>query len=87
MMDFEKNIHIDELYDLKHRHDNELYNVNEYKDHLLKGSLSKNLYKNDKTRGFLEHLQEMVGHMYSTNTVLRNWFNWNTHKYYDRHHN
>ena len=86
-MDFEKNVNIGELYDLKHRHDNELYNANGYKDKLLEGSLSKTLYNNEKTRGFLEHLQEMVAHFFSTNVVLRNWFNWNVDKYYDRHHN
>ena len=86
-MDFERTVNIGELYDLKHRHDNEPYNVNEYKDKLLEGTLSKILYSNEKTRGFLELLQEMVAHMFSTNTVIRNYFNHSVSKYYDRHHN
>jgi hypothetical protein len=86
-MDFEKSVHIGELYDLKHRKDKELYNANGYKDNLLTNNLSKVLYKNDKTAGFLTYLQDMIGHMFSTNVVLRNYFNWTVPIYYDRHHN
>lgn len=86
-MDFERNVNIGELYDLKHRHDNEPYNANDYKDNILSGSLSRALYKNEKTAGFLDLLEKMVSHMYTSNVVLRNWFNFSVDKYYDRHNN
>lgn len=83
----EKNIHIPELYDLNHRHDNELHNSQTYKDKILEKSLSKNLYQNDKTAGFLDRLQPMVIQMINSNVILRNWFNPTVSKYYDRHNN
>ena len=83
----EKNVHIPELYELSHRHDIELHNAETYKDKILEKSLSKNLYQNDKTAGFLDLLQPMVVQMISSNSIIRNWFNWTTSKYYDRHNN
>jgi len=83
----EKSVHIPELYDLNHRKDNELHNAETYKDKILERSLSKNIYQNDKTAGFLDRLQPMVVQMINSNIILRNWFNWTTSKYYDRHSN
>lgn len=83
----EKSVHIPELYDLHHRHDNELHNAEGYKNNILERSLSRNIYQNDITAGFLDKLQPMVVHMISSNVILRNWFNWTTSKYYDRHNN
>lgn len=83
----ERGTQIPELYDLKHRHDNELHNAETYKDKVLEKTLSKNLYANDKTAGFLDLLQPMVVQMITSNVILRNWFNWTTSKYYDRHNN
>jgi len=83
----EKGVHIPELYDLNHRHDNELYNAETYKDRILERSLSKNIYQNNKTAGFLDLLQPMVVTMITSNVILRNWFNWTVSKYYDRHNN
>jgi hypothetical protein len=83
----EKGVHIPELYDLNHRHDKELYNAENYKDKILERSLSKNIYQNNKTAGFLDKLQPMVVQMITSNVILRNWFNWTVSKYYDRHNN
>ena len=83
----EKNVHIPELYDLNHRYDKELHNAETYKERILERSLSKNIYQNDKTAGFLDLLQPIVVQMISSNVILRNWFNWTVSKYYDRHNN
>lgn len=83
----EKSVHIPELYELNHRHDNELHNAETYKNRILERSLSKNIYQNDKTAGFLDLLQPMVVQMISSNVILRNWFNHTVSKYYDRHNN
>ena len=83
----ENDVHINELYILHHRHDNELHNATEYKSNLLERSLSRSLYKNDKMKGFLDLLQPMVVHMITSNVFLRNYFNHTVSKYYDRHNN
>jgi len=83
----ENNVHIDELYTLSHRHDNELHNAVDYKTNLLQNSLSRNIYKNDNVNGFLNFLQPMVTHMIVTTSFIRNYYNWTVSKYYDRHSN
>lgn len=87
MESLEKNVHIPELYDLHHRHDNNLHIGYNYKDNLLKDSLSKPLFSNDKTNGFLLHLQKIIVLTIDSNVILRNWFNHTVSKYYDRHNN
>lgn len=83
----EKSVHIPELYELNHRNDNELHNAETYKEKMLEKSLSKNIYQNEKTAGFLDRLQPMVIQMITSNVILRNWFNPTVSKYYDRHNN
>jgi hypothetical protein len=85
--DLEKSVHISELYDLNHRHDIELHNAETYKEKILERSLSKNIYQNEKTAGFLDNLQPMVITMITSNVILRNWFNHTVSKYYTRHSN
>lgn len=87
MEDLEKNVHIPELYDLNHRHDNNLNQGYNYKDNLLKNSLSKQLFENDITNGFLLRLQNLIVLTVDSNLILRNWFNHTVSKYYDKHNN
>lgn len=87
MEDLEKNVHIPELYDLNHRHDNNLNQGYNYKDNLLKNSLSKPLFENDITNGFLLRLQSLIVLTVDSNVILRNWFNHTVSKYYDKHNN
>lgn len=87
MDDLEKNAHIPELYDLHHRHDNNLNRGYNYKDNLLKDSLSKPIFNNDITNGFLLHLQKLIVLSIDSNVILRNWFNHTVSKYYDKHNN
>lgn len=83
----ENDVHINELYILSHRHDNELHNATVYKEKLLEKSLSRNLYNNDNMNGYLNLLQPMITHMITTNSMIRNWFNFTVSKYYDRYNN
>ncbi|MFW6243102.1 MAG: hypothetical protein ACOC2W_02990 [bacterium] len=85
MESLEKNVHISELYDLNHRNDNDLNIGYNYKDNVLKDSLSKQLFNNDITNGFILHLQKMVALTIDSNVILRNWFNHTVSKFYDRH--
>jgi hypothetical protein len=87
MEDFEKGLHIPELYDLNHFNDNELHQCYNYQDNILKNGLSDQILKNDKTNGFLSNLQQMVVCMIQSNLILRNWFSSSVPKYYDRHPN
>lgn len=86
-MELEKSLHIPELYVLKHRKDNEIHQGYDYRNNILKKTLSRSLFKNDKTNGFLLYLEEMVVHMIDSNVLLRNWFNPTVSKYYTRHNN
>lgn len=85
MESLEKSVHIPELYDLKHRNDNDLNIGYNYKDNVLKDSLSRQLFNNDITNEFLLKLQKMVALTIDSNVILRNWFNHTVSKYYDRH--
>lgn len=86
-MDFEKHVHIPELYDLNHKHDNNLNAGYNYKDNVLKNSLSRQLFKNDISNTFLLKLQELISLTIDSNVILRNWFNFTNSKYYDKHNN
>lgn len=81
----ENDVHINELYILSHRHDNEINNSKTYKTELLNKSISPALYKNDNVAGFLDLLQPMVYHMIASNSMIRNWLNYTVSKYYDRY--
>ena len=87
MEDLEKGVHIPELYDLNHRNDNNLNRGYNYKDNILKNSLSRPLFNNDITNGFLLQLQSLIVLTIDSNVITRNWFNWNVSKYYDKHNN
>ena len=87
MEDLEKGVHIPELYDLNHRHDNNLNAGYNYKDNILKDSLSKQLFQNDITNGFLLQLQSLIVLSIDSNVITRNWFNHTVSKYYDKHNN
>lgn len=87
MTDLERNVHIPELYDLNHRHDNNLNQGYDYKENLLKDSLSKSLFQNDTTNSFLLKLQEIIALTVDSNVITRNWFNHTVNKYYDKHNN
>jgi len=87
MEDLEKGVHIPELYDLNHRHDNNLNRGYNYKDNLLKNSLSRPLFDNDITNGFLLRLQSLIVLTVDSNVILRNWFNYTVSKYDDKQSN
>jgi hypothetical protein len=87
MEDLEKGVHIPELYDLNHRHDNNLNQGYNYKENLLKDSLSKQLFQNDITNSFLLKLQDLIVLTVDSNVITRNWFNHTISKYYDKHSN
>jgi len=87
MEDLEKNVHISELYDLNHRHDNNLNAGYNYKNNILKDNLSRQLFNNDITNEFLLKLQDLIALTIDSNVITRNWFNYTVSKYYTKHNN
>jgi hypothetical protein len=87
MEDLEKNVHISELYDLNHRHDNNLNAGYDYKNNILKDNLSRQLFNNDITNEFLLKLQDLIALTIDSNVITRNWFNYTVSKYYTKHNN
>lgn len=86
-MELEKYSYINELYDLEHRNDSNTYPSYDYHNNILKNTLSKQLFKNDITNGFLLKLQDMITLKIQSKSILRNWFNFTVNKYYDKHNN
>ena len=83
----EKERHIRELYDLKHRKDN-LKNVGfDYENKLVEKMTSGYLLHNDTTYEFLEWLQKLSVNMIESNLILRNFWNYTVDKYYNKHNN
>ena len=85
--DLEKYNHISELYELKHINDGLLNQPFDYKNNILKNTLSNYIYKNDFNNEFLKKLQELLSFFINSNTLIRNWFNPTVSKYWDKHNN
>jgi len=81
----EKELHIKELYNLKHINDKELYSKNKYESELLQRSLSNVLYKNELNASFLNLLQQKIVWMIDSTLIVRNFWNYTVEKYYNRH--
>lgn len=87
-MAIEKESQIKELYEFKHFHDdNAGHEPFDYENRLLTDTMSNTIFKNDTTRGFLEHLQKMHVWALESTLVVRNFFNFSVNKYYNRHTN
>jgi len=83
----EKNKHIPELYELKHRHDNLLHTGSNYQEDLLKHTLSNVMFSNPILSNFLLLIQNNITHLIESNLVIRNLFNYTVDKYYNKHDN
>jgi hypothetical protein len=85
MNSLEKDTQINELYDLHHFNDNFSNIPNNFRYNILKNSLSKQLFKNDINNEFLLYLQKIIVTLLDSSIIIRNWFNFNVSKYYDKH--
>ncbi len=77
---------IDELYYLKHRHDDDK-NFVDYEKTLLNKTLSSKLFENDKMYGFLQRLNRAVAILFDNHNLIKNFKNYNVDKYYYKHKN
>ena len=83
----EKDRHIRELYELKHRNDNLKNTGVDYENKLVEKMTSGYLLHNDTTYEFLGWLQKLAIDVINSNLILRNFWNYNVVKYYDKHNN
>jgi hypothetical protein len=81
-----EDIQIPEIYYMKHRHDNDTDYV-DYENKLLDNTLSPYLYNNDMMNSFLKKLQKLVAILFDQHNVIKNFKNYNVHKYYFKNKN
>jgi hypothetical protein len=82
----EKDMHVKELYELKHIND-KIETGFDYEDGLLRTTFSNVMFKNDTTYTFLKKMKSLIIYSIESNLVARNWFNYTVSKYYNKHNN
>jgi hypothetical protein len=82
----EKELQIKELYEFRHFHDDFGNNKPlDYENKLLPLIMTDSMFKNNKTRIFLEKLQKLFIWNLESILVLRNFWNYTVGKYYNKH--
>lgn len=81
----EKQLHIKELYDLNHRHDDITQKRFDYENELIIKTTSSQLLKNDSLFTFLLKIQDMQVYMIESILPIRNFWNITVNKYYNKH--
>lgn len=76
--------HIKELYDLRHRKD-KIVTGYDYETNILRRTLSNVMFKNETLATFLDQLRKSVVLMIDSVTLVRNFWNYTVDKYYDKH--
>lgn len=83
----ERESEIKELYDLKHRKDNEIHTHYDYETNFIRKSFSKYIYRNDDMYKMLDLLREQWIWMIESVLPIRNFYNYTVGKYYNKHSN
>lgn len=81
-----KDQHLEELYTLYHRHDDDKKYV-EYEEVILSRSLSSKIYENEKMFNYLDRLKKLVAMLFDNHNIIKNFKNYNVDKYYYKHKN
>ena len=81
----DREIKVDELYVLEHKHNDNPNSGHVYERDLLTRSVSPVLLRNPKLAWFVDKLQGLLVVMVDSTQELRNLFNYNVDKYYDGH--
>jgi hypothetical protein len=76
-----------EVYDLRHKHDNDPNQGHRYEDDLLTRTVSPALFRSANVNWFVLQLQGLMVLLVDQTQELRNLFNYNVDRYYDRHPN
>lgn len=81
-----KEQYLEEIYDLKHRHDDDK-NFVDYEKDILNRTLSPKLFENDRMFTFLSRTQRLVAILFDNFNIIKNFKNYNVDKYYYKHKN
>lgn len=84
-MSLYKDKEIDELYQLKHLHDNNKFSSYDIENNIIKRSVSNFLFSNNIMASFLEKVRKLVYMFFDNKNVIRNFKNWAVDKYYNNH--
>lgn len=82
----EKDLHIKELYELKHIND-KIESGFDYEDGLIRTTFSSVMFQNKMTWDFLNKIKPLLLYTIESNLIARNWFNYTVSKYYNKHNN
>jgi len=83
----ERESQIKELFDLKHRKDNEIHKHFDYENELVNRMMPEYTRRNESVNEFILKLQQLFVWGIESNLVIRNFYNYTVHKYYNRHNN
>ena len=83
MLGRERNI--PELYDLKHRNDNQENKAFDIENNILKRSLSPHIFNNSKMNNFLLRFQRLSYLIIDQMFIMKNFKNFMVDKYHDDH--
>lgn len=73
-----------ELYQIRHRHDDEK-NFVDYEKKILNNSLSPYIYNNKMMAKFLDKIQPLVSLLFDKMNIMKNFKNYTVDKYYYKH--
>jgi len=81
----EKDSQINEIYNIKNRHNSVKYRHYDYEKDILKKTTSSFLWQNKNMNGYLSLIEKMVALMFEQVNISRNYFNYTVNKYYNDH--
>jgi hypothetical protein len=81
----EKEIHVSETYNLKHRNDSNTHVHFDYENNLVKKMLPKYIYSNDKMYDYLMYLQRIWVLTIEMVLPIKNFYNYTVEKYWNKH--
>lgn len=81
----DKELSIKEMYDIRHKHDNNPNRGFDYENNMFKKTLSPVMLRNENNSGFISYLQDMMVTLFESTLEIRNLFNYSVSKYYNGH--
>jgi len=83
----ERESQIKELYDLKHRKDNEINKGFDYENKLVDKIMPVYARRNEVVNDFILQMQKLFVWGIESQLIIRNFYNYTVSKYYNKHSN
>ena len=83
----ERESQIKELFDLKHRKDNEINQHFDYENELMNKMMPEYARRNNTVNEFIIRIQKLFVWGIETQLTIRNFYNFSVSRYYNRHPN